>query len=232
MKTKNHPAFWRAGRFFTSGLMLVALGACSALRPTTTPPPAFYSLDSAQSTGAGVVPAPATSQAPLKRNGPTLIVNPPLAAAGFDSPRIIYVQEPHQLEYFAHSEWVDPPAQMLGPLLVTAIGHTGSFGAVVLTPGAAAGDLRLDTVILRLQQEFQTRPSRVRFTLRAVLVDDRTRRVLASRDFDGIAIASSDDPVGGVAAANRAVQTVLENLATFCVEAVGTGWMERTGTAK
>lgn len=107
------------------------------------------------------------------------------AGAGFDSARIILVREPHKLEYFAHSEWVDPPARMLGALLVEALAHTGAFRAVVLTPGAAAGDLRLDTEIIRLQHEFQTRPSRVRFTLRAYLVDDKTRRVLAWREFDG-----------------------------------------------
>ena len=85
---------------------------------------------------------------------PTLIVNPPHAAAGFDSPRIIYVREAHKLEYFAHSEWVDPPARMLAPLLVAAVENSGAFRAVVLTPSAAAGDLRLDTEIIRLQHEF------------------------------------------------------------------------------
>ena len=85
---------------------------------------------------------------------PTLIINPPHAAAGFDSPRIIYVRETHKLEYFAHSEWVDTPARMLAPLIVAAVENSGAFRAVVLTPSAAAGDLRLDTEIIRLQHEF------------------------------------------------------------------------------
>ena len=148
-----------------------------------------------------------------------MIVNPPTAAAGFDSQRIIYVRETHKLEYFAHSEWVDPPARMLTPLLVAAVESTGAFRAVVLTPSAAAGDLRLDTEIIRLQHEFLTQPSRVRFTLRAYLVDDKTRRVLAWREFDAVVPAASENPYGGVVAANRAVQTVLEDLAAFCAEA-------------
>ena len=108
---------------------------------------------------------------------------------------------------------------MLAPLLVAAIESTGAFRAVVLTPSAAAGDLRLDTEIVRLQHEFLTQPSRVRFTLRAHFVDDKTRRVLAWREFDTAVPAASEDPYGGVVAANRAVQTVLENLAVFCAEA-------------
>lgn len=200
----------RATRFGLMALALsvMALAGCSALGPGTTPTPAFYALDGVR---AG---APAAAAA----TAPTLIINPPHAAAGFDSQRMIYVREPHKFEYFAHSEWIDPPARMLGPLLVAAIENTGAFRAVVLTPGAAAGDLRLDTDIIRLQHEFQTKPSRVRFTLRAYLVDDKTRRVLAWREFDGEVTATSDDPYGGVLAANRAVQGVLHDLAVFCAE--------------
>ena len=103
-------------RLLPPAAVVLALGACSALRPAATPPPAFYSLEAPRSAGA----AP---RRPGRRvdTAPTLIVNPPHAAAGFDSPRIIYVREPHKLEYFAHSEWVDTPARMLAPLLVAAI---------------------------------------------------------------------------------------------------------------
>ncbi len=210
MRAMSRTFFTRPGRLMAGALSVLALGACSVLSPTATPPPAFYSLDNA------ALMAPARSNPAA----PTLIINPPRAAAGFDSQRIIYMRENHKLEYFANSEWVDPPARMLGPLLVAAIEQTGAFSAVVLTPGAAGGDLRLDTEIVRLRQEFQTSPSRVRFALRAYLIDDKTRRVLAWRQFDAAVDAASDDPYGGVLAANDAVQTVLQQLSAFCVETV------------
>lgn len=208
-------ARWR--RFAAAGLSLLALGACSLLKPTATPPPAFYALD--RPPGSAAAAAPATA--------PTLVVNPPTAAAGFDSQRIIYVRETHKLEYFANSEWVDPPARMLVPLLVAAVESTGAFRAVVPTPSAATGDLRLDTEIVRLQHEFLTLPSRVRFTLRAFLVDDKTRRVLAWREFDAAYPADTGNPYGGVVAANRAVQTVLADLAAFCAEAARNTGVEK-----
>ena len=108
---------------------------------------------------------------------------------------------------------------MLAPLLVAAAAASGAFSAVVPTPGAAAGDLRLDTEIVRLLQQFGSGPSQVRFTLRANLVDERTRRVLVSREFDAIEDAHSDDPYGGVLAASRAVQEVLRQLAAACADA-------------
>ena len=214
-----------------AGLTLITLGACSALQPSTTPPPTFYALDNARP--AQLPPKQDPTQAVAQSAKLTLIVNPPRAAAGFDSQRIIYVREPHKLEYFANSEWVDPPALMLGPLVVAAVQNSGAFSAVVLTPGAAVGDWRLDTEIIRLQHEFQTQPSRVRFTLRAYLVDSKTRRVLAWREFDEYVPAESENPYGGVLAANKVVQTVLDKLSVFCADsarAMGQTVVTKTGS--
>jgi cholesterol transport system auxiliary component len=216
MKTTQRISVAHVCRLGAAGMMLTAACACSWLKPTATPSPAFYSLDWARGTAPAETPATA----------PTLIVNPPTAVAGFDSQRIIYVRETHKLEYFANSEWVDPPARMLMPLLVAAVEGTGAFRAVVPTPSAAVGDLRLDTEIIRLQHEFLAQPSRVRFTLRAHLVENKSRRVLAWREFDAVVPATSENPYGGVVAANRAVQTVLEDLAAFCAEAAGSARTE------
>ena len=196
-------------------LALALTAGCSALRPSATPPASFHSLDRAQVATHTVSPAPVV----WSNATPTLLVSPPHAAAGYDSQRIIYVREPHKLEYYAHNEWIDTPARMLAPLIVAVVERSGAFRAVVSTPGAAAGDLRVDTEIVRLQQDFRSRPSGVRFTLRAYIVDNTTRQVLAWREFDETVPAASEDPVGGVVAANRAVHRVLDQLAAFSAEA-------------
>lgn len=188
---------------------VLSLTACTALRPATSTQPVFYSLE-AQS---GQV-AP-TASGVITGSLPTLIINQVHAAPGFDSPRLMYVQKDHQLAYFAQSEWVDTPARLLSPLLVAAIEKTGAFGAVVTQPTSVSGDLRLDTTILRLQHNFQTSPSKVQFTLRAYLSDEKTRRVLAWREFSADAVAPSDTPQGGVAATQVVVQGVLTQLAQF-----------------
>ena len=206
----------RVGLLCHIGVLLTLIGGCSALRSPATLPPAFYSLDSAS----GESESARTARAAGSIGAPTLIVNPPQAAAGFDSRRIIYVREAHRLDYFAHSEWVDTPARMLAPLIVAVIESSGTFRSVLLAPTAAAGELRLDTEILRLQQDFSSQPSRVRFTLRAHIVDSTTRRVLASRVFDENVATATADPYGGVVSANRAVQSVLEQLAGFCTTVV------------
>jgi cholesterol transport system auxiliary component len=207
-------------------ILLVLAGGCSALDPSAMQQPTLYSLDTVRSQLQAVrLPAAISPVAP------TLIVNPPRAAAGFDSQRIVYVREAHKREYFAHSEWIDTPARMLAPLIVVAVENSGTFRAVVLTPSAATGDLRLDTEIVGLQHEFDARPSRVRFTLRAYVVDNATRRVVAWREFDEAVPAATEDPYGGILAANRAVQTVLGQLADFCTAAAGS-WQRELSAAK
>ena len=211
---RRRPLRVRCGALALMALALAGLPACSVLKQSATPPSAFYVLDGAGSPGTSAPAVMAAASAPI------LIVNPPHAAAGFDSSRIIYIRQDHQLDYYARSEWVDPPARMLAPLLAAALGAGGGFRAVVQAPGSASGDYRLDTEIVRLQHEFQTLPSRVRFTLRATLVEDKSRRVVGWREFDASVAATADDPYGGVVAANAAVQAVLKDLAAFCTDAV------------
>jgi cholesterol transport system auxiliary component len=191
---------------------LILSSGCAALLPKPPPQPAFYALDGASA-------RPATAALPPNPTRPTLIVEPPHAASGFDNSRIIYTREAHRLEFFAHSEWVDPPARMIAPLIVAAVEAGGAFSAVVSAGGAAAAEIRLTTEIVRLLQDFSTSPSRVRFTLRATLVDSVKRRVIAVREFDANVAAASDNTAGGVAAANLVVDQVLQALADFCAAA-------------
>ncbi len=202
-------------RLATTILLLMLATGCSTLRPAATEQPSFYSLDSVLSEARALTQTPAT----LPSKVPTLILSPPHAASGFNSQRIVFTRSAHKLEYYAHSEWVDTPARMVAPLIVAALGNSGAFRAVVLTPSAAAGDLRLDSEILRLQHDLNSTPSQVRFTLRAYLVDNTTRQVLAWHEFDETLAATSEDPYGAVVAANRAVENVMEQLARFCSEA-------------
>ncbi len=204
---------WQGRAAALLGVMLVS--GCSLL-PKETTPLSVYSLDGLPNTGPT---APTTPALTLLGPAPTLVVNPTRGAPGFDSQHIVYVRTAHQLEHFAHSEWVDTPARMLEPRIVAAVAAAGSFRGVALATSGMAGDMRLDTEVLRLQQEFGAGPSRVRFTLRAALLNNTTRQVISWREFDEHAVAESDDPYGGVVAANRVVQRVMDQLSRYCAVA-------------
>jgi cholesterol transport system auxiliary component len=85
----------------------------------------------------------------------------------------------------------------------------------------AASHSRLDTELVRLQQNFATRPPQVELALRAQLVDVRSRRVLATAEFEEVEATPREDAYGGVVAANRALQRLLARLADFAAEQSG-----------
>lgn len=188
-----------------AALFVPLLAACAALQPAAAPVIHRYLL---------ALPAP--TSAPATAVGPVLVVDPPAAAPGLQGRGMVYVRRPYQLDYFARHGWVDPPARMLEPLLVQALQRQAGFRTVPASLGGVSVDLRLETRILRLQQEFTVHPSRERLVLQAWLIDARSGRVLADRVFEAIEPAPGNDPYSGVQAANRAVAKVLAQLAAFC----------------
>lgn len=159
---------------------------------------------------------PAISPAQVKRSL-VLAVSIPRARPGFDTVQIAYTKQPHELNYFVASRWTATPARMLEPLLLQALRLTESFRSIVQIAGAVPADVILEIELIRLQQNFEMRPSRVQLTLQAQLIDVRGKRVLAVKQFDESENASSDDAYGGVTAANRLVPRVLIQLAEFCI---------------
>jgi cholesterol transport system auxiliary component len=161
---------------------------------------------------------PEGRQAAVPRRTTVIEVATPGAAAGFDTAQMAYVMQRYELDYFATHRWVDTPSRMLAPLLVNALEQTTAFAAVVTPASGVAADVRLDTDILRLQQDFTTRPSRAEVALRAQLTNLRVRQVMATRLFEEAERAPTDDPAGGVVALNAAVQRVLARVTAFCLE--------------
>lgn len=180
----------------------LAAGACSLPTADSRPRPQQHLLV-ASFGEAEAAPAEA----------PVLMVARPRAGAGFDSPAMRYLAEPTQLDSFARNQWAAAPADMLEPLLVDAMDATGAFRAVVDGGSGLRAGFRLDTEILRLQQEFFEDPSRVRLVLRATLVAAGSGEVLMARTFETTEEAPGDDPESGVAAANRAVNRLLAEIA-------------------
>jgi len=190
--------------------LAMLVGGCTGLQPPRVESSNTYVLEA----------QPIAKTVRAKRDL-VLEVGAPRARPGFETPQMVYVRQPYELEYFAANRWADAPSHMLGPLLAQGLEQTESFRAVVQTPSAVPADLRVDTELIRLQQNFATRPSRIELTLRAELIDVRGKRVLSTKLFDETEDAPTDDAYGGVTAANVALRRILEQLADFCVAESG-----------
>lgn len=207
MRCDKTPGYaWALGAVGRGALLATALTGCADLpRPGASPEVQTYLLSPRQAS------APAVAG-----NGPVLVVSPPQAQPGYDTPRMVYTKRAHELEYFGRNQWADLPTAMLGSVLVNALSASGRFPAVIAGPTSISGELRLDIKIVSLQQEFDLTPSRVRVSLRAQLVDLNNRNVLATRTFERVQAAPSEDPYGGVVAINQALEQLLDQLVHFC----------------
>lgn len=193
-------------RRFSLLALTALLAGCAALQPPKVEDQTLY-----------VLAANPLPQAAGSRHDLVVEVALPRAWPGFGTARMAYVRRPYELDYYAASRWADTPARMLQPLVARALEQTRSFRSVVRAPGIVPADVRLDTEIVRLEQDFTVRPSRVEFTLRAQLVDVRERRVIATKVFDEVENAPHENADGGVVAANDALQRLLGRVADFCI---------------
>lgn len=191
-------------------VLVFAVAGCTALQPPRDEAPELHVLDA----------VPTARSAPARRDI-VVEIGVPRARPGFETAQMAYVRAPFALDYYAKSRWADAPAHMLGPLVAQALEQSGGFRAVVRAPSTVPADVLVDTELVRLQQNFAVRPSRIELTLHAQLIDVRGRRILATRVLEEFEPAPSEDAKGGVIAANAALQRLLERLVDFCVVEFG-----------
>lgn len=147
--------------------------------------------------------------------GPVLLVSPTQPEPGFDTPRMVYLTRRYELEYYGMNQWADVPARMFTPLLVEALSRARAWRAVVGMPSSIRGDFRLDSHGFAVQQEFLEQPSRARVAVRVQLVDLKESSIVGTRVFEATENAPSEDPYGGVQAANRALAVILDRIASW-----------------
>jgi cholesterol transport system auxiliary component len=151
----------------------------------------------------------------------TLLVTAPDAAAGYQTAQMLYIKKPYELEAFAKNAWVNPPADMLYPLILQSIQGTNLFKAVTSNAYTVGADYRLDTQLLVLDQNFLKKPSVLEFSVKAVLTHVSDNKVLGSRIINLRIPCPNDTPYGGVVAANQATQQFTALLARFIASHIG-----------
>ncbi|HHT0593818.1 TPA: ABC-type transport auxiliary lipoprotein family protein [Legionella anisa] len=188
---------------FLVGLCAAMLSACSPVKVSVKNQ---YQLS-----------AYSTKQLAKKPMAMALLVTLPDAAAGYQTEQMLYIKKPYGLEPFAKNAWVNPPADMLYPLILQSLQRTNLFEAVTSNAYTLGATYRLDTQLLSLQQNFLKKPSVLEFSAKVVLTHVSDNNVLASKIITLRLPCPSDTPYGGVIAANRATQQFTANLAHFVV---------------
>lgn len=147
----------------------------------------------------------------------TLLVSDTTAAPGYDTDQILYLKCLFQLKSYSKNRWAVPPSKMLNTLINQTLVNTCYFKAVVVPPFVGKTSFVLQTRLMKLQQEFFCCPSRVRMVVQAVLVNGCTSCPIAEQTFCEVVLAPQNNACGGVIAANRASQRILQQITDFVV---------------
>jgi len=150
----------------------------------------------------------------------SILISPPEAVAGYQTSQMLYTNKPFEIAPFAHSGWLNPPADMLLPLIAQSIQRTEYFYAVASTTNYEHTDFRLDTQLMELQQNFLVKPSQVDFITKIVLTRVSDNQVIASQLMSYHLPCPSDTPYGGVIAANQAVKLFTADVSSFIVKRI------------
>ena len=187
--------------------LLLMIAGCS-LGPTETTAPRSYFLNPEISWK--------NPHGSSERSGTAvLLITQPKAQAGFDTERMAYLLRPYEVNYYAFNQWADTPARLLHRVIVENLDKSGMWSAVLQSPGAVPAQYRLDLDNLNLEQQFFSQPSRVRLSVRAQIIETKKPAILATRSFEVLEAAPTEDAYGGVLAANQAAAKLLIEIAAW-----------------
>lgn len=140
-----------------------------------------------------------------------------IADPGFNTNKMLYVNIPYKLKAFANNAWVAPPAAMLLPMLVSSLQQTHHYKAVMTAPYAGVANEVLLVRLRKLQQEFLRPTSQERLELSVTVLNGKTNTVIKNKTFVSVVTAPTNDPYGGVLAANKAAQSLMEQIAHYVI---------------
>ena len=184
--------------------LAVALAGCSFKPVDVSPREALIASLPADIPVAATLPA-------------TLLVLATDSQATYDTTLIAYSAVANELAHYAHTEWAQPPARMLHPLIVRTLERTHRFRSVAVPPSSARTEYTLATELLELRQDFSQEPAVARMVMRVEL-RGADFRAPVTREIAAREPLAEKSPQAAVAATNAATAKLMAQLAAFVVE--------------
>lgn len=161
-------------------------------------------------------PAPAivrSSEGSERNVASILMLGQIRSSRAFSCEDIIYTDPKYGQYSYAYSCWSDSPTSMLYLILQEALEKSGQFKAVVPYSSLSQADLLLESTLFDLSHRInEDGTSEGIIKLHFNLVDIKTKKVIASREFTSSVQVSTKDAEGAVAALNKAASIVTQDL--------------------
>ncbi|MBI1239790.1 MAG: hypothetical protein GC199_10675 [Alphaproteobacteria bacterium] len=192
-------------RWLAAGAFALALGGCSVGLIQGGEPDDLYDLTPAHPDIARA--APVSWQ---------LVIEEPSSPNSIDTDRIAIRPAPREVKYVAGAKWADRAPALIQTLLVETFENSGGIIAVGRRVIGLSGDYILKSDLRAFEAERTAEgKTAIHFRLHAKLLRVLSGTIIASRSFDGVATAASDQPRDIVAAFDQAVGPRLAELVTW-----------------
>lgn len=150
----------------------------------------------------------------------SLRIRQPESAPGLDTARMAYRTDSNRIDYFAYNEWVASPARMMAALMEARLDESGMFGSIVSGSSDIRTDLRLDSHVLSLYQDFTGETGAALLSVKVNLIDVSGRTLMNSETFSYRVPANERNAESGAVAANQAAGRFLDDLTNFISVAI------------
>lgn len=137
-------------------------------------------------------------------------------AAVFATTDILYTDRRNSQHSYAYSRWRDAPVKSMQTLLEVAVGKSGLFRAVLPSTSASRADLLLESTLLEFGHVLgEDRASEGVVRMRFHLVDNSSKRVVATQELMATVKTVTADARGATMAINQAAIQVAGDLVAW-----------------
>ncbi|MFW5824667.1 MAG: ABC-type transport auxiliary lipoprotein family protein [Marinobacter sp.] len=188
------------------GLALLLAGCSVSLLPEKEPQRQFtlpYHYEAGQSASSAADALPA------------LRINRPRASGLPGGKRIIVEKDPNERAAYGSVRWVTAAPELLQDHIVRALRADHRLGRVVSDASGSASEVTLSSSLQDFHEDRTGDQRRVRLYLQAQLVENGSRRPLATRDFEVSVPVDEDGIEASVAAFGRAADRLSGELADW-----------------
>nr|WP_321456370.1 ABC-type transport auxiliary lipoprotein family protein [uncultured Cohaesibacter sp.] len=163
--------------------------------------------------------APVEFQNLKGRSNAQLLVAIPTALKSLDSEMIVVRPDSAEITYFGDAQWSDNLPNVLQDKLVQTFENSNRIRSVVKPGDGVVVDYKLATSVRAFEVRDTSSPE-AHIALSVKIINDRTGRVVASRQFDATEPAGSATPAKGVAAMDKALNAVLTDILSWVLKTI------------
>jgi len=172
------------------------------------PPVAIYTIEPGWGQGNAAPRA--------KKREAILQIAPVRGGAAFTTTEILYTDTLHTRQSYAYSRWREAPVRLLQTALEVALGNSALFAAVLPSTSVSKADFLLESALLEcghFLEEDGASSGVIR--MRFHLVENKSRKVVASQELAAKVPAASFDAAGAAAAINQAAAQIVADLVVW-----------------